>query len=451
MEYVPGPSLATVMKNEGALAAERVDRIVAQICGSLQEAHDKGFVHRDLKPENILLSTHAGEEDFVKVLDFGIAKRAGANVPKITQEGMVLGSPPYMSPEQFSRADLDARSDIYSLAVVAYKALTGQKPFNADKPVEWATEHMTAMPLPFEATPVGAAVPVSMKRAVMRALAKKPSDRPQTMREFYTEFTLGNVRSSLLGRSVAPPAPEMYTPLPPRPASYVPPPAALPTTVDRPLRAAGGTVVLDPTRNPGTPTDIGPAVAPAGQPGAGPAPTRVDGVPQPMAPTGQATAMHMGSDRPPAMHAQSPMPYGANAARGEVMPETVREPVPMTVRDRKRSGAVVASSVAGAVLLIGALVLVGWLIVRGSGRSPAASSTAPTRTSPTAAPVTTTPPPATGVVAPSQTGAPQGTVAPTATTAPTPTPVAVPVSGDACHLCIHHALADRCTEALRFR
>ena len=136
----------------GAIEAERADRLLIQICGSLFEAHNMGIVHRDLKPENVLLTQRGGQKDFVKVLDFGIAKRSEAedeSQAKLTKQGMVLGTPPYMSPEQFSGQTLDARSDIYSLGVMTYEMLTGHLPFEARTPWEWATKHLTTPPLPF--------------------------------------------------------------------------------------------------------------------------------------------------------------------------------------------------------------------------------------------------------------------------------------------------------------
>src|SRR5262249_6425594 len=142
--------------------------------------------------------------------------------------GTVLGSPPYMSPEQFSQRDIDLRSDVYSLAVVCYRMLTGRLPFKATEAHEWAALHMTAAPMPFEATPMGAQVPWNMKRAVLRALAKWPHERPQSMREFYSELTIGyGGRTSLLlpPPSLAPEVPgvpssePVETPLVPRRAA----------------------------------------------------------------------------------------------------------------------------------------------------------------------------------------------------------------------------------------
>ncbi|WP_169927461.1 serine/threonine-protein kinase [Labilithrix luteola] len=192
MEFVQGESIATVLEKGGAMAAARVQKVLTQICGSLAEAHSKGIIHRDLKPDNVILTDRAGQKDFVKVLDFGIAKRSGEedrNEAKLTQQGMVLGTPPYMSPEQFTGQPLDVRSDIYSLGVMGYEMLTGQLPFEAKTAWEWATLHMTAAPKALEATPNGAALPESMRGAIMRALAKSPDQRFASVNDFLDRFT----------------------------------------------------------------------------------------------------------------------------------------------------------------------------------------------------------------------------------------------------------------------
>ena len=191
MEFVLGRSIADVLEKEGPMPAARVEKILEQIVGSLAEAHGKGIIHRDLKPDNIILTDRAGQKDFVKVLDFGIAKRSGEedrNEAKLTQQGMVLGTPPYMSPEQFTGQPLDARSDIYSLAVMAYEMLTGVLPFDAKTAFEWATLHMTAAPKAIEAMPNGAALPESMRGAIMRALSKNKEQRFATINAFLDRF-----------------------------------------------------------------------------------------------------------------------------------------------------------------------------------------------------------------------------------------------------------------------
>src|SRR5258706_7641966 len=194
MEYVQGQSLSDALQ-QGPMPPERVLRILAQICGSLEEAHKRGVVHRDLKPDNVILTTRAGQADFVKVLDFGIAKRSEAKdqaqEQKLTQQGMVLGTPPYMSPEQFTGKELDARSDIYSLAVMAYEMLTGRLPFEADTPWQWATQHMTAQPFPFESVAVAVGAPPAMKHAILRALSKDRAQRQADVRQFYEELAGG--------------------------------------------------------------------------------------------------------------------------------------------------------------------------------------------------------------------------------------------------------------------
>ncbi len=192
MEFLHGKSLADAIEKGGAMAPERVVNILQQVCGSLEEAHGRGIVHRDLKPDNVVLVERAGKKDFVKVLDFGIAKRSkeeDKDEQKLTQQGMVLGTPPYMSPEQFTGKPIDSRSDIYSLAVMAYEMLSGKLPFKADTAWEWATQHMTQPPIPIESLPEGSRTTEAMRAALRKALAKSPDDRFQNVREFIDAFS----------------------------------------------------------------------------------------------------------------------------------------------------------------------------------------------------------------------------------------------------------------------
>jgi eukaryotic-like serine/threonine-protein kinase len=250
MEFVKGEPLSKVIETKGAMSWERTLKILRQICGALEEAHEQGVIHRDLKPDNIILTERAGESDFVKVLDFGIAARTesadAAREQKLTQQGMVLGTPPYMSPEQFTGKALDARSDIYSLGVMAYEMLTGKLPFEADTPWQWATQHMTVEPASFEKTAPTQAVPEGMRRAIMKALAKARDDRQATVREFFTELSdggrmtidapalslnkgVGGGGTGTAEMAIAPNFGDVSSPVPPPPAApavqHAPPPA----------------------------------------------------------------------------------------------------------------------------------------------------------------------------------------------------------------------------------
>jgi serine/threonine-protein kinase len=192
MEFLQGEPLNVVIEKSAPLEPSRVVNIVRQIAGSLDEAHQQGIIHRDLKPENVVLISRAGEKDVVKLLDFGIAARTesadAAKEQKLTQQGMVLGTPPYMSPEQFTGKALDKRSDIYSLGVMTYEMVTGRLPFEAATPWQWATEHMTAQPKPFETTPVKDKLPKSMQAAILRSLEKDREKRQSTTRAFVDEL-----------------------------------------------------------------------------------------------------------------------------------------------------------------------------------------------------------------------------------------------------------------------
>ena len=200
MEFVAGRALSDVLLNEGKLSSARVIQILRQICGALDEAHELGIVHRDLKPDNIILTPRAGEQDFVKILDFGIAARTesadAAHEQKLTQQGTVLGTPPYMSPEQFTGKPLDRRSDVYSLGVMVYEMLTGKLPFDAETPWQWATQHMTGQPKPFEMVAPEIRIADGMSQAILRALSKETGQRQASAGQFFAELSAGLKPSS---------------------------------------------------------------------------------------------------------------------------------------------------------------------------------------------------------------------------------------------------------------
>ena len=140
MEFVEGPALTKIIEENGALAPIRAAEITRQTAEALAVAHDMGIVHRDLKPDNIMIAKNRDGSDCVKVVDFGIAKAANNEAQKVTKTGLVVGTPEYMSPEQLAGDKLDGRSDIYSLALVAFAMLTGKLPF----PGETVQESMIA-------------------------------------------------------------------------------------------------------------------------------------------------------------------------------------------------------------------------------------------------------------------------------------------------------------------
>src|SRR5262245_59967879 len=188
MEYLEGRNLNQVVRKEGPLPVERAIPVLMQVCGALQEAHLAGIIHRDLKPENIFLSQNGGINDFPKVLDFGLAKvterelRPGSIM--LTQEGMVFGTPEFMSPEQAQGHVLDARSDIYSLAVILYEVLTGKLPFDARTPMEYIQLHVTKPPIPLDDRIPGKTFPPGLAAVVQRALEKQAEKRYASAADF---------------------------------------------------------------------------------------------------------------------------------------------------------------------------------------------------------------------------------------------------------------------------
>jgi len=188
MEMLEGKNLNQTVRKEGPMPVERAIPILLQVCGALQEAHDLGIVHRDLKPENIFLSKQGGIVDYPKVLDFGLAKVTERQMQPgsviLTQEGMVFGTPEFMSPEQAQGRVLDARSDIYSLAVILYEVLTGKLPFSARTPMEYIQKHVMEPAIPLNERVPERKFQKGLEDVLSRALKKKPDERFQSAAEF---------------------------------------------------------------------------------------------------------------------------------------------------------------------------------------------------------------------------------------------------------------------------
>ena len=191
MEFVPGQDLHTVLSKEGPLPEARIVRVVSQVLSALNDAHGAGVIHRDLKPENIMVEQRRNEQDFVKVLDFGIAKiqdSSGEDGPALTRNGFVCGTPEYMSPEQARGSSLDHRSDLYAVGVILYQLVTGRLPFESDTAVGYATKHLTEEPVPPSRRRPEVRVSQAMERLIMRALSKSPDDRPPDAEAFKADL-----------------------------------------------------------------------------------------------------------------------------------------------------------------------------------------------------------------------------------------------------------------------
>ena len=181
MEYLDGPTLEELVKASGPLTASRVVPLLRQLCGALAEAHAVGLVHRDLKPGNVIIATLGGQQDVAKLLDFGLVHDSSAdNDHRLTQMGMVLGTPAYMCPEQAAgESAVDARGDIYSLGAVAFFALTGRPPFQAKSAGQLLAAHRSTPPP--RLTEVCPDVPADLAAIIDRCLSKDPADRFQSM------------------------------------------------------------------------------------------------------------------------------------------------------------------------------------------------------------------------------------------------------------------------------
>jgi serine/threonine protein kinase/CheY-like chemotaxis protein len=325
MELVEGQSLSELIRTASVTRADAV-RVARLAAGALGAAHEKGVVHRDIKPDNIIVSPR-----IVKVLDFGIAKQVGPtnrDSGRLTEHGMILGTPHYMSPEQALGKVLDCRTDIFSLGVVLYEALTGHLPFDADTVT--ATMMQTILHDPVDIATASPGIPEELAVVVRRMLMKKPEDRYQNVDDVATD--LGHVRLTDAARpkpgfgstpTVALPSSSIADLYPEKRGGVRDTPSSLPTSAHEPV-PQGGRTDASGQRNawPGETTAPQPAV-PSAQPmewPSTPGPSQAGRAPATPEPAREAkesvrpAPAHQGV-RPPPAHVSTTPPIAAPAAK----------------------------------------------------------------------------------------------------------------------------------------
>ena len=188
MELLEGESLSARLRRDGQLSPGTSVHIGRQICDALEVAHRAGVIHRDLKPANVMLLSRAGDHDYVKVLDFGVAKStSGDQETQLTHTGMLVGTVDYMAPEQIMGKPVDGRTDVYALGVVLYKMLSGRAPFRDTGVPALIHAHLNTMPKPLIEVTQG--VPNELDHVVLRCLAKSPERRFESMAELARALT----------------------------------------------------------------------------------------------------------------------------------------------------------------------------------------------------------------------------------------------------------------------
>ncbi|HEV8362886.1 MAG TPA: protein kinase [Gemmatimonadaceae bacterium] len=266
MEYIPGEPLSVVLEEEGALNAARVGDIIAQAADALSAAHGLGILHRDLKPDNIMLTSTRWGTDLVKLVDFGISRAMASATQQFTSTGIIVGTPDYMSPEQFTGDNLDSRSDQYALALIAYYSLTGTFPFPPGSSKEALLTRLTTQPRKLADARPDVEWPASLQATLDRALALNVSERYDEVHEFGRDVeaavaempgtpTMEHYREALRNRFTTPSRSPSVTPPRPIHSLELTPPTAMPSVdgvIEKPSDSAPTQAVMtepevDPT------------------------------------------------------------------------------------------------------------------------------------------------------------------------------------------------------------
>ncbi|HVK69815.1 MAG TPA: protein kinase [Polyangium sp.] len=368
MELLEGFDLARAIR-ESRLGPAQLMHVFIQIADTLELVHAHGIVHRDLKPDNVFLVQENGDPLFVKLLDFGIAKVLHSGSSELTEEGMILGTPHYMAPEQARSESVDHRADVYSLGVMMYRAFTGRLPFTAESTIGVITRHAMEAPEPPSRL---CAMDGLLEAVILRCMAKRPEERPQRMAEVSRDLRALAMKSSGQGWPV-------------------------------PRHDIGG---FAPTSGAAPPNPAGNTPAPYATGNF--ARISTSSVPMPM---------------PAATPSQAPPPMMESGAtqRGFVTSATGMHKAPP-----KRSAAVLASLVVAALAMSGIGAVLAFAVMRGGGSSQQnASASSAEAPAPSASPSPTSPPQALAATAP-----PEPTTLPATATsaAPTSTPTATPAT-----------------------
>jgi len=249
MELLRGEDLADVLQRETRLPLDRAVHIIAQMCRALHAAHQKGIIHRDMKPENVFLLQKDDRRDFVKVLDFGIAKMTtlDAEGRRLTQTGVIFGTPEYMAPEQARGQTLDLRVDVYATGIMLYEMLVGQVPFTGDTFMAILTQHLFSEPKSIAMLAPDLKIPPAVESVVLKAMSKDRDERYSTMLEMHDDLQRAIAGGPVEARSSTLAPFDLRSPFPSAPPSKA---APVPEGTLREETATQGPALASRTRRP---------------------------------------------------------------------------------------------------------------------------------------------------------------------------------------------------------